>query len=33
MTVWVRDSKQPDAASFAVPTAQWKAFVRMAARG
>ncbi|MFB7083906.1 DUF397 domain-containing protein [Streptomyces sp. NPDC056296] len=29
----VRDSKQPDAALLAVPTAQWTAFVRMAARG
>ncbi|MFD8270955.1 DUF397 domain-containing protein [Streptomyces flaveolus] len=31
--VLIRDSKQPDAALLAVPTAQWTAFVRMAARG
>lgn len=31
--VLVRDSKQPDAALLTVPTAQWTAFVRMAARG
>ncbi|MFJ7771750.1 DUF397 domain-containing protein [Streptomyces sp. NPDC097107] len=32
-TVLIRDSKQPDAALLAVPSARWTAFVRMAARG
>lgn len=31
-TVLVRDSKRPDEAILNVPTAQWTAFVRMAAR-
>ncbi|MFC8415316.1 DUF397 domain-containing protein [Streptomyces coelicoflavus] len=31
--VLVRDSKQPDAARLTVPTGQWTAIVRMAARG
>ncbi|MFF8030483.1 MULTISPECIES: DUF397 domain-containing protein [unclassified Streptomyces] len=30
--VVIRDSKRPDAAILSVPTAQWTAFVRMAAR-
>ncbi|MEU3093262.1 DUF397 domain-containing protein [Streptomyces sp. NPDC006967] len=30
-TVMIRDSKCPDTASLSVPTAQWTAFVRMAA--
>ncbi|MFF9202464.1 DUF397 domain-containing protein [Streptomyces sp. NPDC014986] len=30
--VLIRDSKRPDAAILSVPTAQWTAFVRMAAR-
>ncbi|MFH9573509.1 DUF397 domain-containing protein [Streptomyces sp. NPDC017230] len=31
--VLIRDSKQPDAAVLSVPSTQWTAFVRMAARG
>ncbi|CAL9554391.1 hypothetical protein SUDANB15_04477 [Streptomyces sp. enrichment culture] len=30
--VLIRDSKQPEAALLSVPTEQWTAFVRMAAR-
>jgi hypothetical protein len=30
-TVLIRDSKRPDAATLNMPTAQWTAFVRMAA--
>ena len=29
--VVIRDSKRPEMASLSVPTAQWRAFVRMAA--